>query len=149
MNTTIRTEKMNPNWDDSLLLGIETIDKQHNSFFTLLNEIISLSENNDNENKVLNLLSELEMHSECHFKTEEALMREANSPNLEEHINQHIIFQKKTKDFMVVYSYGNKVLINKITAFMKQWLITHIREYDADYAKCVKTYYAQKAMFSH
>ena len=149
MNTTIRTEKMNPNWDDSLLLGIETIDKQHNSFFTLLNEIISLSENNDNENKVLNLLSELEMHSECHFKTEEALMREANSPNLEEHINQHNLFQKKTKDFMVVYSYGNKVLINKITAFMKQWLITHIREYDADYAKCVKTYYAQKAMFSH
>nr|WP_321376406.1 hemerythrin family protein [uncultured Bacteroides sp.] len=149
MNTTIRTEKMNPNWDDSLLLGIETIDKQHNSFFTLLNEIISLSENNDNENKVLNLLSELEMHSECHFKTEEALMREANSPNMEEHINQHNLFQKKTKDFMVVYSYGNKVLINKITAFMKQWLITHIREYDADYAKCVKTYYAQKAMFSH
>ena len=149
MNTTIRTEKMNPNWDDSLLLGIETIDKQHNSFFTLLNEIISLSENNDNENKVLNLLSELEMHSECHFKTEEALMREANSPNMEEHINQHNLFQKKTKDFMVVYSYGNKVLINKITAFMKQWLITHIREYDADYAKCVKTYYAQKSMFSH
>ena len=149
MNTTIRTEKMNPNWDDSLLLGIETIDKQHNSFFTLLNEIISLSENNDNEDKVLNLLSELEMHSECHFKTEEALMREANSPNMEEHINQHNLFQKKTKDFMVVYSYGNKVLINKITAFMKQWLITHIREYDADYAKCVKTYYAQKAMFSH
>ena len=34
MNTTIRTEKMNPNLDDSLLLGIETIDKQHNSFFT-------------------------------------------------------------------------------------------------------------------
>ena len=149
MNTTIRTERMNHNWDDSLLLGIETIDKQHKSFFTLLNEIISLSENNNNEDKVLDLLNELEMHSECHFKTEEALMREANSPNLEEHINQHNVFQKKTKDFMVVYSYGNKVLINKIIAFMKQWLITHIREYDADYAKCVKTYYAQKTMFSH
>ena len=103
MNTTIRTEEMNHNWDDSLLLGIETIDKQHKSIFTLLNEIIKLSENDDTEQNVTNLLNELDILSECHFKTEEALMREANSPNLEEHINQHNIFQKKTKDFMVVY----------------------------------------------
>jgi len=138
MNTKIKTKEMNHNWDDSLLLGIETVDKQHKSFFTLLNEIITLSENDDAEGKVMDLLNRLEIQSECHFKTEEALMREANSPNMEEHINQHNLFQKKTKDFMVVYSYGNKVLINKIIAFMKQWLITHIREFDADYAKCVK-----------
>ena len=38
--------------------------------------------------------------------------------------------------------------MKKIIAFMKQWLITHIREYDADYAERIKEHYAQETMIA-
>ena len=135
MNTTTIESKNSQSWNDSLLLGIPVVDKQHKILIALFDEIISVSNEGDDEDRILPLLNELQRYTIYHFDTEEELMRQANLQNTELHVKQHNLFKKKIGDFMIAHNYKNIVLLNQIILFLRKWLVTHISDIDSSTLK--------------
>lgn len=134
MNTTAKDEqsKDSQSWNNSLLLGIPVVDKQHKILIALFDEIISINkEEENNDDRILSLLKELQRYTIYHFDTEEELMRQENLQNTELHIKQHDLFKKKIEDFMIAHNYRNIVLVNQVIVFLQKWLIVHISDTDA------------------
>jgi len=143
MNLTKNQTSAFQTWNDSFLLNIEIIDKQHKKFFEIFDEILLLSKNGDTTSKLLEVIEDLQNYAHYHFQTEEVLMANANSPDSELHIIQHEFFIKKMKEFRIAYNYNNSVLLNQIVVFMRKWLLMHIYEVDGKYVESVKKYLAE------
>ncbi len=132
MDTTTKNQqsKDSLSWNDSLMIGIPEIDKQHKILLVLFDELISLSKEEDNSDKILTLLKELQRYSIYHFNSEEEIMHRENLPNLELQIEQHNLFKKRIAEFMIGQNYKNRVLLNQISIFLRKWIIVHISDID-------------------
>lgn len=118
-------------WNDSLMIGIPEVDEQHKILLGLFHQLTSLSDGEDNRDKILELLNELKDYSNYHFKTEEEIMQRDNLPYLELQMEQHELFKQKISKFIIDQNYNNMVLLNQITLFLRKWLIVHISNVDA------------------
>jgi hemerythrin len=124
-------------WDPSLSVGIEEIDKQHKQLITHINELkIAFSYNK--MYMIEEVLENLINYTNSHFKFEEKLMEEANYPYLEEHKKSHIAFEKRIKFFKERYENGENIS-KQLRSDLQLWLMHHIKEDDADYKEIVKT----------
>lgn len=131
-------------WNNSYLLDIPMIDKQHKKFFDLFDKLYSLNNNGESFEKLKDVIDELEKYTNIHFKTEETLMTKANVIDTEEHIMQHKVFEKKILEFETAYSYKNQVLLNEMVVFMRKWFLLHISQMDKKYVDQVKTYLEER-----
>jgi hemerythrin len=143
---SIENKNVNQTWNNSYLLNIPLIDKQHMYFFKLFDMLSSLNSEVDKYFQILDVIEELEKYTNTHFKAEEALMRKANAPNYDLHIVQHELFVKKINDFKVAYSYKNSLLLEQMVAFMRKWFLMHISEVDGKYVESVQQYLVEKAL---
>lgn len=143
MNQKIN-EPMPTSWNNTYLLDIPMIDKQHFTFFKIFDNLILLNTETDNYDKMNEVILELENYTHNHFNTEEALMRKANVSNMDFHIMQHGLFKKKVAEFKIAYSYKNSVLMEQLISFMRKWFLMHISEVDKNYADSVKDYLKNK-----
>lgn len=122
------------------MLGIPMIDKQHLNFFVLFDKLIELNNGANTYVELYKVIEELENYTNVHFKTEEALMRNANAPDYELHLVQHGIFIKKVEEFKIAYNYKNSVLQNQMIIFMRKWFLMHIAEVDGKYVETVQQF---------
>ena len=131
-------------WNNSYLLDIPMIDKQHKKFFDLFDKLYSLNNNGESFEKLEDVIDELDKYTNIHFKTEETLMTKANVINTDEHLMQHKVFEKKILEFKTAYSYKNQVLLNEMVVFMRKWFLLHISQMDKKYVDQVKTYLEER-----
>ncbi len=131
-------------WNNSYMLDIPMIDKQHMMFFKIFDHLLLLNKGNKNYEKIDEVIQELEKYTHNHFNTEEALMRKANEPGIEQHILQHKLFIKKVEEFKIAYSYKNTILMEQMISFMRKWFLMHIAEVDGKYADSVREYLQSK-----
>ena len=81
-------------------------------------------------------LSILEQYTYIHFKTEEKLIKEAEYPDLENHIILHDELMKQTKEIALeAVSHKEPELA---LVFLKEWWVNHINKEDKLYESCVK-----------
>jgi len=134
-------EKMN-SWNSSLLLNIPIIDKQHEKFFSMFDEISHINSDTIIADKaqVERLLKELSLYTIYHFKTEELLIERSGATNLKPHQEQHSIFKQKIDKFINDQSYEDKELVNELVVFLRNWFIMHINGMDITYLNDVKRY---------
>lgn len=144
MNLSIKNATAIQTWNDSFLLNIEIIDKQHKIFFEIFDIILLLNKEKETGSKLLEVIEKLQDYALYHFQTEEVLMQKANSPDSELHIIQHEFFIKKMKEFRIAYNYNNSVLLNQIAIIMRKWLLMHISEVDGKYVQSVQKYLNDK-----
>lgn len=137
-------ESTHKSWNDSYLLDIPMIDKQHMNFFRLFDKLSTMGKQNDSYENIKEVIVELEKYTHNHFNTEEALMKKAMVEDIDLHIEQHKLFINKVEEFKVAYSYHNLMLVEQMVSFMRKWFIMHISEVDADYAAKVRDYLADK-----
>ena len=78
----------------------------------------------------------LVQYTSVHFKTEEALMKEAKFPLIEEHILLHKALFEKTKK-LTLETNRNKDA-ERILRFLKEWWLGHINKEDKKYAPFLK-----------
>lgn len=131
-------------WNKSYELDIPAIDKQHMKFFRLFDKLMLLSKDGANYNELGEVIEELEQYTHVHFKTEEALMRKAQSPGYDFHLSQHTVFVKKVEEFKTAFAYRNSELLGEMIIFMRKWFLLHIQEIDSQYVSSVKEYVADK-----
>lgn len=139
--TDIKKKKysvQNPDWNKSYNFGIEQIDQQHAIFFKLFKELKALNQEPYPFNKLKELIGELEKYTNVHFRTEETLLAQSNSLDLDTHITQHQIFRNKIEEFKIAETYKNTVLIDQMIGFMRKWFLMHIAEMDRKYIEDVK-----------
>lgn len=112
---------------------IEEIDRQHAGLVKALDDLLEYAGGSYDFAASLTALGSLLEYTEAHFSYEEQLMREWGYPNLEEHIAQHAGFTAKVEALWKSAESG-EVMSGEIIATIRDWIVQHINEEDAQYA---------------
>lgn len=125
---------MNENKDkEFLLLGIKSVDSQHQMFFDLLGELKTQKEKRELDIAQVRLLNKFKGYAQYHFELEERIMSDVKYDKLEDHIKQHEFFIKKIEEFELAISYQSANLSEQMLNFLQKWFLGHIKEWDQNY----------------
>lgn len=116
-------------WQDSLSIGISSIDTQHQYLINLLNRIHD-AVNTGCSAKIVEVLIDMQTYSEVHFADEESIMRKANYPQLEEHSLLHQKFVAKTESFLDDLETHPLAVSSEIAHYLGKWAVNHIQQVD-------------------
>lgn len=128
------------NWNQSYELDIPEIDSQHLNLVFLINEVYSIIESEnieDKHDKTLVLIGKLLDYANYHFATEEKLFEENNYPSIESHKKKHEKFHLMITKYAELYNGGILELIDMVE-FLTEWLFNHIAHEDKAFAHFVK-----------
>lgn len=127
-------------WDQSCSVGVKLIDGQHQKLFTLINNFYDVVNGKGKENlaPVDSALQDLLSYVDFHFKTEEKYFSDFGYEKTEEHKKQHEFYEGKIKDINERYqnNKNEKEISEEIIAFIKDWILSHIKISDKEYRKC-------------
>ncbi len=129
--------KADMRWNSRLNTGIKEIDEQHQYLFNLINRIaIAIQENE--AKSIVEVILDMKLYAEVHFSEEEELMRKADYPKLEAHMQRHNDFVSKTDRFLDELELAPLAVTSEAARFLRNWLVTHIQTVDADYARFIR-----------
>lgn len=116
-------------WIPEYSVGNSEIDDQHKVLFLMINDFFHQG---SKESAIL-LFQNLSSYIDLHFEAEEALLRQINYPETEDHINKHSdlrekfnLLEKKLEDYSVDIHHN-------IALFLYNWLAKHILKEDMEY----------------
>ena len=126
-------------WNDTMSIGIEVIDKDHRLLVDLLNlldEAVADGQGKETTGSVLNSLSD---YTEYHFSREELMLKACNYPDLERHIQAHDALKARVNEVRKDYEQGDSADIDRyVLEFLKDWLQAHIIGRDKLYQACMR-----------
>lgn len=112
-------------WDVSLLLGNEIIDKQHVQLFTLFERLRGVSSGPGKDAECATCISELLKYIDTHFSEEEAFMQSIGFDGLEAHKVLHTEFVDRVRDYTDACGSGYTPYADMVE-FLVKWLTEHI-----------------------
>ncbi len=129
-------------WSNNLSVGNESIDSEHKSLFTMLNDIDDTIKSKDSGA----LLQALQVFAELtrkHFDTEENIARAINFP-IEEHKQEHeyVLNEMQTMwDELASHEdRWSESIIEHYFEFLIEWTVAHIREDDMQMKEALEAY---------
>ena len=123
-----------------LMLGVETIDRQHARLVELINSLIEMKTFKSSRQETGEVLDELASYIFEHFRDEEKMMLEVGYPDLEAHRDLHADFVRQVMSFNKQFRSGDKELDNQMLTFLSLWLVEHIKGEDPRYVKLFKAH---------
>lgn len=117
-------------WDETMSVGVEELDAQHQKLIKLINEAYEAIQKHD-ERVVTDLIVKMRDYANLHFATEEGYMRENKYPDIENHKFKHAKFNNEVATFKK--QQFEKTNLSQIFVFLSRWLATHIMEEDMQY----------------
>ena len=125
-------------FDDKYKLEIPIIDYEHEKLFTIINDIIAASKDNDPNNLLYEInIAELIKYADFHFRSEEDLMIEAKYEGYADHKKAHDAFREKIQQFQREFN-EKKLDVEKLIDYLVSWLTTHIMVVDKKYEDTLK-----------
>jgi hemerythrin len=122
-------------WELTMSVGIEKIDKQHQYFVSLLNQLYEAIEKKSIKNDLAKLIKQLDKYAHTHFETEEKILNKYNYPYLEEHIKEHNNLLTQLESFEAVFPKEPLKYAFDLADFLENWLVEHLEIQDGKYAK--------------
>ncbi|MEN8209723.1 MAG: bacteriohemerythrin, partial [Candidatus Fermentibacteria bacterium] len=120
-------------WNDSLSVGIQSIDDQHRKLIDLLNRLHGSSVSEKGSDTLKDILNELVEYTKTHFGYEEKLMAEFGYPEEAAHIETHGSLAGQVIEFNESFQAGKSKLSGELFSFLRKWLNGHIRGTDRKY----------------
>ena len=123
-------------WNDSNNLGIPIIDEQHRGIVSTINSLHYFIQEGHGMDALKPTLAILEEYTDIHFRTEEALIKEAGFPDFDAHVALHATLMEKTIQMSkeaLLYHEPEMAL-----KFLREWWLGHIGKEDRKYAPYVK-----------
>jgi hemerythrin len=120
-------------WDGSLTVGVEELDTQHKKLIAIINDLDSAMIQGHGKDVLGEVITELIEYVKIHFGAEEGYLRKARYPDFGAHQDQHTAFIQKISSFKSDYEAGKAGLSVEIMAFLKVWIIQHIKSSDKKY----------------
>ena len=127
-------------WSDNYSIGIEVIDEQHKGFFEAAHRLYDRILNCEGEKIIEENVEFLRVYANQHFQAEEAFMAKYAYPHLEQHKKLHTEFLEildMLVDDLEVFG-PSQHLADRALDISQEWLIHHIADEDAQYARYVK-----------
>lgn len=115
------------------LIHIDEIDNEHRRLFQMLNEAISLAEQEPDVIPVAkSLLANLKKYAATHFAHEEAYMEKINDPELPMQRAEHAAFTTKMNEFYLDTSSADaaRASLQSLLVYLVRWLYHHILSSD-------------------
>ena len=123
-------------WDDSIALGIRTIDDQHKALFGWINTLNDAVKSGDGAEAVGEIIWKLITYVTEHFTEEERLMLACHYPNLVSHRQEHDRFVARLREIQDSYASGHEMSEN-VLDFLVDWLVCHIKGTDQSYSRFI------------
>ncbi len=117
-------------WNDSLLIGVEEVDRQHQHLVQVLNRLHHAMQMGGKSPDVVCVMQDLVSYTKYHFETEERLMAAAGFPELASHRLKHQAMVAKVGEFSEEVMAGKSTVTMRLMPFLKDWLAKHILETD-------------------
>ncbi len=118
-------------WTSELESGDVNIDVQHQQLFRLINQMYqALSDGDQEEQMVSQLLTELVDYTWYHFRAEEKLMAQHNYPEFDHHKGLHDELRRRVQEMQADHLSGEQLLAAEFALFLAAWLNGHIRNED-------------------
>jgi hemerythrin len=124
-------------WNDSLSVGVKTIDNQHGVLVDTLNELHDAMMKGQAKNLTEPILRSLLAYTRNHFSAEEAMMAAARYPGLVEHRVKHRDLTKQVESYVERFHRGEITLNLHLMHFLRDWLTHHIQREDRAYGPCL------------
>lgn len=124
-------------WTEKYGVGVKEIDKQHQHYFDMANEIIKLTGQDEvSAEELMSKVKELSDYARYHFSTEENIFRKYSYLDMKEHLEVHEAYWEKMDQFILEAKTAGenaKKVALEVAEFAGSWLINHIMEMDQKY----------------
>ena len=124
-------------WSKDLNLGIDVIDKQHIRIVDYINELDDACTGNNQREEVGRVIDAMVGYTISHFTFEESMQEEAGYPFIKAHRKVHELFVSKVASFQERFDLKEDVA-EELHKLLFNWLYTHIKHDDQDYAEVVR-----------
>jgi hemerythrin-like metal-binding protein len=118
-------------WDESLRVGIDTIDEHHRYLLDLINDLYEVVSQKRGAREVARLVKATDAYAKVHFRAEEKMMQHYGYAGLQSQVQQHHAFEAKTREFYEELHANPLVAQFDVLSYLRDWLINHIRIEDA------------------
>lgn len=119
-------------WNDNNCTGVPIIDEQHRSIVSIINSLHYFVVKHQELDMVESIINTMLQYTVIHFTTEEAMLKEAGYPHIEEHIQLHRQLNKllKTASREAMQDCN----VGPLLKLLKAWWLDHINQEDQKYA---------------
>ena len=121
-------------WDDTYLVRIGIIDKQHRTLINFLNEFHGAAIQGHSDEQIDGILSKFVQYGRVHIKLEETLMERHQYPDYAIHKGEHDSLAHAVLDLRSRFRRNEIGLTIEVMHFLKDWLAEHILRADKKYA---------------
>ena len=121
-------------WDESFMVGISEIDRQHKLLVDIVNELYYEAGQKRGHEMLGRILNGLVEYTKTHFTYEEGLMAMHNYPDLEAHQAKHKKLVARVMEFQGRVTANDETVLEELLQFLKDWLAHHIQGTDKKYA---------------
>jgi hemerythrin-like metal-binding protein len=118
-------------WDENLSVGIDTIDEHHRYLLDLINDLYEVVSNKRGAREVARLVKATDAYAKVHFRSEEKMMQHYGYEGIQRQEQQHHEFEAKIREFYEELHDNPLVAQFDVLAYLRDWLIHHIRVEDA------------------
>jgi hemerythrin-like metal-binding protein len=121
-------------WDTSFSVGVETFDNHHKKLFAIINELYAIYADDSKRPRVKELTFQLLDYTYFHFGAEERAMKDAEFPEITNHLVSHQEFKKNAARFFSKVTRLTADEIKDNLNFLTRWLSEHIGQMDKEYS---------------
>jgi len=121
-------------WNSTLSVDVEEIDRQHQMFIALINELNDAMRQGKGKDVLEGIVKKLDYYATSHFLTEENYFALFGYPEAESHKKQHAYFIEKTSAIKHDLSERKPALSIDVMNFLSKWLKDHIMNTDKKYS---------------
>jgi len=132
-------------WSDDLRLGYEPMDDTHEEFVQLLSDCQGAS-----DGQLVELLEQLERHTQEHFREEDRWMTETSFPPRECHMEQHEAVLRSIREVRALLDQGDIAVARSLVDALADWFPNHATHLDSALAHWMfKRRYGGKPVVIH
>ena len=123
-------------WDDGFKIGFNEIDQHHKRLFGLFEKAHDGFMNGTPD--IGYILDELVAYTRYHFTSEEVWMMDKFYPEVEKHKREHNSFLLRVKRKQESFKSGQEHISMGTLLFLREWIVDHILNTDAEFGKFIK-----------
>jgi len=117
-------------WSDSLSVGCDEVDAEHQALVRLINECIALSQAGGEDDRIVAAVARLIVFADRHFTNEEQVMEQAGYPDLERHSAAH---KEAMQDLCRIgLKTGGVELCRSVGEYLASWFFAHAMTHDRE-----------------
>ena len=125
-------------WTDDLKVGHRGIDDDHQKLVAMVNELHDAMQAGRGNDVVGKVLDKLVVYTGEHFAREEVEMQRIKYPRYLAHKQEHDKLLAEVGALQKSFASGQAMLTLKVSKFLRDWLLTHIKQTDQLLAKALQ-----------